>query len=332
MSYLNLILSLLCGLLPPVLPKGELSDRETNIVVAASPITAFETDNPSRQRFGSLEFRGGLVLTSEYKSFGGISALYMDPDGEHFLALSDRALWLRGRIVYQGNRPAGIADAAVAPVLDELGKPAPRLDTESIARNENSIYVGLERVHRILRFDYVQKGFPTAGHPITVPAEMKDLPNNQSLEAIVYVPKKFRLRGALIAFSEKGLTEDGNLKAFLIGGPKPGNFAVKRTGGFDISDAAMLPDGNLLILERQYSLERGVAMRIRRLKLSSIKPGALVDGPVVIEADVRFQIDNMEAIGMHRSSSGETILTLLSDDNQSSLQRTVLLQFVLRGK
>ena len=37
----------------------------------------------------------------------------------------------------------------------------------------------------------------------------------------------------------------------------------------------------------------------------------------------------MEAIGVHRRASGETILTLMSDDNFSPLQRTLIMQFTL---
>jgi hypothetical protein len=42
-----------------------------------------------------------------------------------------------------------------------------------------------------------------------------------------------------------------------------------------------------------------------------------------------LNIDNMEAIAAHRSAAGETILTLMSDDNFSALQRTLLMQFAL---
>jgi hypothetical protein len=38
----------------------------------------------------------------------------------------------------------------------------------------------------------------------------------------------------------------------------------------------------------------------------------------------------MEGLSIHRSATGETVLTLISDDNFSVLQRTLLLQFVLR--
>jgi len=332
MAYLKCILSILLGIFSFAFAQYELPDRPLAITINAEPFTAFETNNPAQKNFGSLEFRGGLVLTSSYKAFGGISALHLRPDGERFVALSDRALWLRGRIVYKGTQPVGIAEAEVAPVLDEKLKPAPKWDTESMAMDDGRLYVGLERIHSILCFDYGKKGVLAGGSHIPVPPEMKDLPNNQSLEALVYVPKQFRLKGALIAFSERGLTEDGNFKSFLIGGPTPGMFSVKRSEGYDISDAALLPCGDVLILERQYTLERGVSMRLRRLQLDSIKPGALLDGPVIMEADGRHEIDNMEALSVHRARSGEILLTLLSDNNLSSLQRTVFLQFVLRDQ
>jgi hypothetical protein len=301
------------------------------IEVRAKPIEAFEPRDPSRHRFGQLEFRGGLELTSPYKEFGGLSAIRVAADGARFLSLTDRGRWLRGRIVYQGTRPAGIADAEMAPILGPDGKPlASRrwFDTGAIAQDGGTLYVGIERVHQIVRLDYGRFGLLARGQAIPQPAGMKDLPSNGSIEALEFVPKGQPLAGTLIAISERGYDDDGNLKAFLIGGPSPGTFAVKRTDDFDISDCALL-GAELLILERRYSLLRGVAMRIRRIPLASIKPGALVDGPIVIFADMGFQIDNMEGLAVHRGGGGETVLTLVSDDNFSPIQRTILLQFTL---
>ena len=70
-------------------------------------------------------------------------------------------------------------------------------------------------------------------------------------------------------------------------------------------------------------------MRIRQLALASLKPGALVDGKVLIEADLNYQIDNMEGIAVHRNAAGATVITLVSDDNFSAVQRNLLLQFKL---
>lgn len=138
--------------------------------------------------------------------------------------------------------------------------------------------------------------------------------------------------GTLIAISERGLDNAGNLRAFLIGGPAPGTFAIKRIEQFDISDAALLPSGDLLILERSLSWPEGLLVQIRRIQIGDVKPGAVVDGPAIFKADLRFEIDNMEGLAVHQSPAGETVLTLISDDNFSALQRTELLQFTLVGQ
>ena len=52
----------------------------------------------------------------------------------------------------------------------------------------------------------------------------------------------------------------------------------------------------------------------------------------MIEADLGYQIDNMEGISIHRTAGGETIVTVVSDDNFSVLQRSLLLQFSVVGR
>jgi hypothetical protein len=50
---------------------------------------------------------------------------------------------------------------------------------------------------------------------------------------------------------------------------------------------------------------------------------------MLLEADLGYEIDNMEGLSVHRGAAGETVLTLVSDDNFSIIQRTLLLQFTL---
>ena len=307
----------------------------TRIDVAATQIAAFESRNPSLTRFGALEFRGGLVLESEAKAFGGFSSLRMEPDGARFIAVSDRGTWLRGRIVYRDGRPAGIADAEMAPILGPDGKPlASRnwFDSESLTQRDGTLYVGIERVEKILRFDYKRDGLLARGQPIPVPGDFKTLRNNQSLECLATPPKGSPHDDKLIAVTEESLDDAGNLRSFLLNGTDVARFTVKRRDDFDISDCVVMPPNDLLLLERRFSLLRGgLSMRIRRVPLASIKPGAVVDGKNLIEADLGYEIDNMEGIGLHRTASGETILTLISDDNFLPFQRTLLLQFALVG-
>ena len=51
---------------------------------------------------------------------------------------------------------------------------------------------------------------------------------------------------------------------------------------------------------------------------------------ILITADMSSEIDNMEGLAVHTGARGETVLTLISDDNFNALlQRTILLQFTL---
>ena len=133
----------------------------------------------------------------------------------------------------------------------------------------------------------------------------------------------------MITVTEHSLDSEGNLRAFLLDGDLVERFSVKRTDDFDVSDCTILTPGDLLLLERRFSLVRGIAIRIRRVPLASITADAVVDGRSMIEADLGYQIDNMEGIAVHRTAGGETIITLVSDDNFSIIQRNLLLQFAV---
>ncbi|MGH6726940.1 MAG: esterase-like activity of phytase family protein [Pseudolabrys sp.] len=309
------------------------SQAVTRIEVRALPIESFDNRDPTRVRFGALEFRGGLALTSTYEPFGGISALLVEPDGSHFLSLTDHGSWLRGRITYENGRPTGIADAEMAPMLGPDGRPlAARgwFDTESLAEADGMVYVGIERVEKIVRFAYRRDGLAARGVPIKVPDDFKTFTYNKSLECLTVPPKGAPLAGQLIAVTEHSLDAAGNHRSYVIDGNRVMRFSVKRSGDdFDVSDCTILPPADLLLLERSFSYTRGIAFRIRRIPLARIQPGALVDGTPLIEADLAYQIDNMEGIAVHTNAAGETIITLVSDDNFSVIERNLLLQFAL---
>ena len=302
------------------------------IEVKARTIPSFDRRDRDRVRFGALEYRSGLVLTSSFSRFGGLSGLRLDAKGERFISFSDRGHWFTGRIVYDGRAMVGLADVETAPMLGPDGKPIIErgwYDSESIALDGSLVYIGLERVNKVLRFDF-SKGFTRArGEVVALPKAASRLPNNKGLEALVFVPKGQPLAGTLIAISERGLDAKGNLIAFLVGGPSPGQFSVRRTEDFDVSDAVLLPGGDLLILERKFSWLSGIGIRIRRIPLKSVTPGAVIDGPSIFEANLGYEVDNMEGIDAHLTVEGETVLTMVSDDNFSMIQRTLLLQFTL---
>ena len=316
-----------------LLPQKQ-AEPPAKLTIQAKPIEAFDPREPSKRQFGQLVFRGGLELSSAHKQFGGLSGIRVSAEGK-FLAVTDKAYWLRGRILYRGDVPVGIADAEVAPMLYADGRPITArgwYDTEALAEDGTSVYVSLERVHRILKFDYGKRGLLARGTLVPVPPEMAKLVSNRGIECLAVAPKGVPIAGALIAIAERSLDASKNTRGFLVGGPKPGLFSVRLSDDFDIVDCAVTPALDLLILERHFSWRRGVAMRLRRVPLSDVVPGAVLEGTTLITADMGFQIDNMEGLSVHRAANGDVVLTLVSDDNFSIIQRTILLQFTLLEK
>jgi hypothetical protein len=138
------------------------------------------------------------------------------------------------------------------------------------------------------------------------------------------------LKGAPVAFAERFTRGSGYHTGWIWIGGQPQRFQLQDIDGFNITDAAGLPDGGLLVLERHFRWTSGVQMRIRRLMPAEIKPGAKLNGHTIMQADSGYEIDNMEGMALHRGARSETVVSLISDNNfRSFLQRTVLLQFTL---
>lgn len=147
-------------------PPDELTPpAPVSITVNARPIPSFDLRDRSRTRFGALAFRSGMILTSSFPGFGGLSSLRLDSKGRQFISASDKGTWFTGRIVYAASgEMAGLADVEAAPMLGRDGRPITErgwFDTESIARDGSLVYVGIERVNRIMRFDFA-KGYTRA--------------------------------------------------------------------------------------------------------------------------------------------------------------------------
>ena len=301
------------------------------VAVKATPIDHFDPREPEKTRFGKLEFRGGLELAADHPAFGGWSALRLDATGSRLLAASDAGVWMTGRLDDKDGRLSGLTDVTLAAMRGSAGETLSRIgraDVESLAVDGTACFVGIERVHEIRRYDCTVAPFASRGIPQPVPPALKKMPRNSGLEALVAVPKGLPYEGSLIGITETGPAAGEDALGFLIRGAAFVPFRVRLSDDFSVTDAA-IAGKDLLVLERHYSLWRGVAMRVRRVPLAAIGPDKTVDGEVLITAGRAQQIDNMEGLAVHTNAAGETILTMISDDNFSFLQRTLILQFAL---
>ncbi len=308
------------------------------IEIDAKPITSFERLTPGRRVHGRLEFVGGLTLTSPDKDFGGWSGLVASEDGRRLLAISDRGSWLSVELQYDGGRPARLVQA----MLGELSGPGGVIlkgrdkDSEALSLVEGSaargtVLIGFERNHRIGRFPVSDRGIgPPLGF-LRLPADARRMSSNKGFEAVCYL-RAGPLRGGVIAFSEELYDAGRNHTGWLwptMGGEGQ-RIGLVNIGDFAVTDLAALPDGSLIVLERKFRWLEGVKMRLRLIRAAQVKVGTAMEGEILLEADMASEIDNMEGMALSRDSRGQTVLTLISDNNFNSfLQRTLLLQFAL---
>lgn len=305
------------------------------IDINAQLITQFRVGS-DQTRFGDLEFVGGLELSSTSSALGAMSAIRLADDRKSFLGVMDTGFWYAGRLDRDPDGvPTGVSDFIVAPILDRNGESSDdkwRFDAEGLAVRGSEALVSFERVSRVDIYPAAAPGRsrPIASLPIVMP--VRELRNNRGLETLTVAPEGSALAGAVVTVSEKSLNENGDIFAAILTGPSRGVFFVKRHPPFDITDGDFLPNGDLLLLERRFSIAGGIGMRIRRIDGSRLGPGNLVDGEVLLDADFGYQIDNMEGLDVTVDDEGQIFLTLVSDDNHSILQRNLILEFRYRAE
>lgn len=310
----------------------------SSVEVEASPIVDFSRTS-SKKRFGPLTFRGGLVLKSGFDWFGGWSGLTMSPDGRRLLAISDAGLWMFADLAYSSDKPAGLRNVRIGPLLGNDGAPLRRdrdRDSEGVCLidgtlDRGTVLVCFEQNIRIIRYPIIGRALGRPQGALVMPPETRLMNRNRAFEAVTML-RGGRYRGAVIAFAERLLDADHRHTGWIWLDGKPEPLHLTAAAGFDVTDATALPDGGLVVLERAFGWLTGVAMRLRRIPAAEIGPGAVLQGEVLLEADMTSEVDNMEALGLHETPQGELVLTIMSDDNFNSvLQRNLLLQFTLDG-
>ncbi|WP_457663947.1 esterase-like activity of phytase family protein [Sinorhizobium medicae] len=302
------------------------------VPVKSRQISQFRVGSNERL-FGALEFIGGIEMTSANPLFGALSAIRFLPDGQSFVAVMDTGHWVKGAVIRDdAGGLEGLTDLTVTSITDANGEAQLekwRVDSEGLALREGQAIVSFEQSPRIEVYPY--PGFAEA-KPVgqmALPFPVEELRGNGGIETIAIAPKDGALRGAAVIVSERSVDRSDNLFAGILEGPMKGAFAVVRADPYAVTDGAFLPDGDLLLLERRFNFASGLGMRIRRIAGADIRPGAVVDGDVMLEADMGYQIDNMEALDVIALPDGEIRIVVVSDDNHSILERNLMLEFRL---
>ncbi len=325
MSALRLACLVAC--LSLVLPYAGRADEPLSITSVARKL---HPDKPGLERVGALRSRGVLELSSGDARFGGLSGLLVSADGRRLEAVSDQGHWITARLRYDDRgHLSALEQARIAPLPGANGRALAvkaDQDAESLAVAGEALYVSFEHRHRIWRYARAASRAPV--RPVALPAVpgLAALTANDGLEAIEALPG-----GRLLAIASKS---DGGARypAFLLDKGAWQRLWYPRTAPYEPTGASLLPDGDLLVVERRFSLLGGLGIRLVRLAGESLAPGALLQGEALAELTPPLTVDNMEGIATRRGAAGETLVYLISDDNFNPLQRSLLLLFELEAE
>lgn len=258
---------------------------------------------------GRLEPLGLLVLDTVPWGFGGFSGAHLARDLS-LTVVSDRGRWWQAKL-----RPDPLEIGAVrhGPLRDPAGRPLRGTagDAESLARlPDGSWLVGFERQHRIWRYERLDG----PARPFPAPPGLEAANSNGGLESLTLLPD-----GRLLAIAET-LGRDGSRAAWLGQDSGWEERLYRPAPSFSPTDAAALPSGGALVLERDFSLFGGFRSRLAHVAdLSS----PVLEGETWLEMPGDAPAENWEAVSAIRTREG-VLVVLLSDDNQNPFQRSLL--------
>ena len=296
----------------PPLEKAPVS-AASGITVKAEPV-ALNANDPAQVSVGTFTYAGGLELTSRDTSrLHGLSDIKVGQDGRLIAVSDDGDLYTSRLVLDPAGRLIGLTENQIAPLTGLDGQPLAskqEADAEGVAVLANGDrLVSLERHDRILR--YPAKGGPA----IAAPGPLNVIfPDNGGMEALSQDPASGP--DAYMAGGEiSGQTWNCTLSKGCVDGrllPKPGEFGLVAL--------TPLPHGQLAYVIRAWDPLAGshVVLIINDAK------GTEIDRLNLVKP---LTVDNLEGVAAVPAKDGSVRFYLISDDNFSPAQRTLLLAF-----
>ena len=277
-------------------------------------------DLPDKASNGGFTRMGVWELSSSRIEFGGYSALLVLGDTT-LRAFSDRGK----RLTFAAPGQPQEREVRFASVWDrgDLSPTVPDIEAATRDPETGDYWLAFENTHAVIRNDIASK-FVQSRRP---PA-WQDWPENGGAEAMARLPD-----GRFIILPERDST--GLLyPSDPTDEVEPVRFDFAIPGGYNPTDMAALPDGRVLVLLRQ--LEWGwppFATAIAIADPRGLTDGAVLDLDIVVRLETILPRENYEALALASvQEDGAVSLWLMSDDNLSAFQRTLLAKISWREK
>ncbi len=300
------------------------------MIAAAEPVAVRVQTQKLPQRTGledsPLTVEAFFAFSSSHENFGGLSGIWLSDDGERMIAVSDRGQLWQARLQHgECGQLLDVDDWTLTDINKLPNDPtgSRSVDAEALAGNDRALVVAYEGHHRLRRLPHSNLEALPERLPML---EGLGGPSNSGVESLATMDDD-----RLLAIAEGvGAIGGVGLSAWLIDGDHVDDLIYVPTPGYVPTGADRLGE-TLYIIERQFSLLGGFRSRLLAVPVDQVRPGAQFKGTEL--AAFRFGDfgENFEAVAAKRAPDGRTLIYLLSDDNFSFFQRTVLLQLALPG-
>ena len=284
--------------------------RKLTTDLAIEPVS----DLPQRATGSGFTREGVWQLTSSSLEFGGYSAI-LAMDDSSLRLFSDRGNRLTlpvpgrplgGNVIFASDWDRGDLNAMVPDVEAATRDPA-----------SGDYWLAFENTHSVIRFDAANEL-----KAARLPSEWQGWPENGGAEAMTRLPD-----GRFLVLPERSPT--GLIyPSDPTGEVEARSFAAALPAGYHPTDAAALPDGQVLVLLRK--LEQALPPFSSALGIAD--PAALDEGDV-LDVDLLLRLEailpreNYEGLAVAGvADDGTVALWLVSDDNLSMFQRTLLVR------
>ena len=302
---------------PPPLPTEPIPAAGA-IALQVLPVPLNASD-PKQDRVGNFVFAGGIALTSNQTSrLHGLSDLKILPDGTLMAVTDDGDLFQARLDLDRNERLIGLTAAVLKPLWDASGQPLQGKengDAEGFAVMPSGDWlVSFERNHRIWRYPAQSDTIASAPKPNTL------LSDNEGMEALS--PYLTAAPDAYLVGGEEGEIWLCRLTAECTPTPRQQPPSLEH----GLTSIAAFDGAAIAILYRAYDPVRGARATVRIV----LEPLRHRPAPQVLDSfslEGPLTRDNFEGLALVRNARGGARLYLLSDDNFSGSQRTLLLAF-----
>ena len=256
-------------------------------------------------------------LTSNDPRFGGFSGI--ETDGRTLWLLSDRASLWRATIASEpGAAPLRLTDWRVLELSRDDADRRP-LDSEALSLSPSGdLLGGFEHDGSVRRLRANDDG-SVSSERVTDEGLVDGGSGNAGLEALAVWPD-----GTLIALSEGERLRPGLAAGAIFEGGVTSPFGYALADGFSPVGAAAA-GGRLYVLERAIGVLSGWRSRLTVSPLERMPIEGTLEGEEILHISASPLGENYEGVALlEREGEGRLIL-LIADDNQSPLQRTLLL-------